>query len=282
MPPGSHGVLARRHAKGFAAPRLVACVSDLVPCAQCGVRYDPASNAFCPRCGSTAKGAAVPAALEVAQRRDPGRRRVQASGALLLVVGVLFLISALVSLAIPVGEMAQTFVAPMADQPGGTLTVDASDAGPFDVSLRSMGGTVLANATNQTAPFSFESTEHATVQYTVVTASGTRNGTAIVFPGDTLRIDPDAPSPALPVVSSTLATTVEVGRYVFLGIAAVLVAGGTSAIALRFYGLAATAAILGALLALIVLAGYLLAGLLFAIPFGFAAAFLLRGRRYFR
>lgn len=270
------------HAKGFAAPRLAGRVSDLVPCAQCGVRYDPASNAFCPRCGSTAKGAAVPAALEVAQRRDPGRRRVQASGALLLVVGLLFLVSALVSLAIPVGEMAQTFVDPMANQPGGTLTVDPAGAGSFDVTLRSVAGDILANATNQTQPFSFESADHATLRYEVRTAAGARNGTAIVFPGDTLRIAADAPSPALPLVSSTLATTVEVGRYVFLGIAAVLVAGGASAIALRFYGLAATAAILGALLALIVLAGYLLAGLLFAIPFGFAAAFLLRGRRYFR
>lgn len=256
-------------------------MSDLVPCAECGVRYDPASNRFCPRCGSTAKGKAVPAAVEVAQRRDPGRRRVQASGALLLVIGVLFLVSSAVSLAIPVGEMAKTFVTPMADQPGGTLVLEPGSLSSFDVIIRSVAGEVLANATNQTTPFTFASDDHASLRYEVLAGTALRNGTVIVFPGDTVRIDASQDH-ALPLVSQTLHTTVTVGRYVFLGIAAVLVAGGASAVALRFYGLAATAAVLGALLALLVLAGYLLAGLLFAIPFGFAAAFLLRGRRHFR
>lgn len=257
-------------------------MSDLVACAECGVRYAPAANAFCPRCGSTAKGVAVPAALEVATRRDPGRRRVQASGALLLVVGLLFLVSSAISLAIPVGEMAQTFVEPMADQPGGTLVIAPGAYAPFDVVVRSHAGEVLANATNQTQPFTFTSPEHATLHYEALVGEGpARNGTAIVFPGDTLQVSLDD-APAFPAVSSTLATTVRVGRYVFLGLSAILLAGGASATALRWHGVAATAAVVGALLALVVLAGYLLAGLLFAVPFGFAAYFILRGRRHFR
>src|SRR5688572_22683969 len=56
-------------------------VGDLVTCKECGTRYDT-SHGFCPRCGSTARGPVTPAAVAVAQRRDPGRRRVQASGAL--------------------------------------------------------------------------------------------------------------------------------------------------------------------------------------------------------
>ncbi len=271
----------RKQAKGFAGPRLPRVVSDLAPCAQCGVRYDLADDAFCPRCGSTARGPPVPAALDVARRRDPGRRRVQASGALLLAVGVLFMVSSVISLAVPVGEMARTFEAPMADQAGGTLVLEPGAYASFDVVVRSHAGEVLANATNQTQPFTFTSPEHATLHYEALVGEGpARNGTAIVFPGDTLHVSLDD-NLVFPAVSSTLATTVRVGRYVFLGLAAILVTGGAAGAWLRLYALAATAAVVGAVLALLVLAGYLLAGLLFAVPFGLAAYFILRGRRHF-
>lgn len=256
-------------------------MSDLVPCAECGVRYDLADDVFCPRCGSTARGPPVPAALDVARRRDPGRRRVQASGVLLLAVGVLFLVSSIISLAVPVGEMARTFEDPMADQAGGTLVLEPLDDAPYDVSVHAFDGTLLANATNQTGPFTYASADHATLRYEAHAGNVTTNGTAIVFPSDTLRIPLDGQQADAPSISSTLHKTVVVGRYVFLGLAAVLVAGGAAGAWLRLYGLAATAAVVGAVLALLVLAGYLLAGLLFAVPFGFAAYFILRGRRHF-
>lgn len=252
-----------------------------MPCAECGVRYDPAVNAFCPRCGSTARGTPEPAVLAVARRRDPARRRVQASGVLLVAVGLLFLVSTVLSLTLPVGEMAKTFVGPMASQPGGTLVLVPDGDGPYNVTIRNVDGEVLANATGHVGEYRFIATQHAALRYEAVAGNETTNGTALVFTGDTLRVPLDGEAHELPQASPTLQQTIRVARYAFLGLAALLLAGGACAIALRAWPLAAVAAVVGILLAALVLLGYLLAGLLFALPFGFAAYFILRGKRYF-
>ncbi len=252
-------------------------------CAECGTRYDSDQNPFCPRCGSTEQGKVVPAALQVARRFDPARRRVQASGALLLLVGGLFLVSSLLGLAVPVGEVAQQFVAPMADQPGGELRlVPDVEHTHFDVVVTTLDGKPIANATAASEPVTIVSRSHATMAVNV-----TQNGTshtfhAIVLGGDKLTVDVSQPEDGDVVVSSTLATIVQVGRVVFILAAATLIGGGVGALALRAWGLAAAASLVGLLLALLVLVGFFLAGLLFALPFGFAAYFILRGRRHFR
>jgi hypothetical protein len=105
---------------------------------------------------------------------------------------------------------------------------------------------------------------------------------AIVLGGDTLRVDVDQAKDGDVVVSPTLRTIVQVGRVVFIGVALLLAGGGMCALLLRSWPLAVTAALVGVFLAAIVLLGYLYAGLLFAVPFGFAAFFILRGRRYFQ
>ena len=266
----------------FAGPCLPATVSDLVVCGQCGTRYDSDQNAFCPRCGSTAKGKVLPAALQVARRNDPGRRRVQASGALLLIVGVLFLAFALVSFATPTQELTRNFVEPMSDRPGGELRIEPpADGSAFDVVVTTPAGLAIANATNQTGPVVVASPEHASLVVNVTHAGTTRSFHAIVIEGETLSVAADGPANGDVVVSPLLETTAEASRIVFLVLAVLLAGGGLCALMLRAWGLAAAAAIAGALLGAIALLGFLVSGLLFAVPFGFAAYFILGGRRHF-
>ena len=263
-------------------------MGDLVTCKECGTRYDT-TQGFCTHCGSTARGPVTPAAVAVAQRRDPGRRRVQASGALLLIVGLLFLVSSLIGLAVPLGEVAQQFVEPMADQPGGTLVLDPDENGTFDAVVTTRDGEELANVTGQAAPLNVSSPDHATLHVVATWRPNMTAGSmgfttefdAIILGGDTLRVGADQVKDGDVVVSPTLRTIVQVGRVVFIGVAVVLVGGGLCALLLRLWPLAVLAALVGMLLAAIVLLGYLVAGLLFALPFGFAAFFVLRGRRYF-
>lgn len=250
-------------------------------CGECGTRYDSDQNPFCPRCGSTAHGKVVPGAIPVAARHDPARRRVQASGVLLLVVGALFLVSALVGLTLPTQELAHRFVEPMADQPGGTLVLVPADDQPYNVTVTSLAGDPIANATGHVGELTIASPKHATLRIEGVHQGAIVNATAIVLTGDTLRLALADATPEEVAIGPTLETTVAVGRVVFIVVAVVLTGGGLCALLLRFYAGAATAAILGLLLSAVVLAGFLLAGLLFAIPFGFAGVFILRGRRHF-
>lgn len=264
-------------------------MGDVVTCKECGTRYD-SGHGFCPHCGSTVRGSTLPAAVAVAQRRDPGRRRVQASGALLLIVGSLFLVSSLIGLAVPMGEVAQQFVEPMADQPGGTLVLQAPQDASFDAVVTTQAGDEIANVTGHAGPLNVSSPDHASLR---VVARWQANGTAgsmgfgaefdaIVLAGDRLAIALDEPQDGDVLVSPTLRKIVQVGRVVFIAVAATLLGGGLCALLLRAWPFAVVAALIGILLAAIVLVGYLVAGLLFALPFGFAAFFILRGRRYFR
>lgn len=255
-------------------------VPDLVSCGECATRYDSDSNAFCPRCGSTDRSKPVPGALQVAARHDPARRRVQASGVLLLVAGGLFLVSALIGLTIPAQQLAQEFVTPMADQPGGTVILVPEGNATYAATVTAMDGQVLGNASGQIGEWRLALPDHASVHVAWVVGGQSGNVTAIVLTGDTLRIPLDTQDELL--LGSTLQTTITVGRVVFVAVAAVLVGGGLCALLLRVWALAAAAAIAGLLLGLLAVAGFLLAGLLFALPFGFAAVFILRGRRHFR
>lgn len=253
-------------------------------CAECGTRYDSDRDAFCPRCGSLARGAVVPGAVQVARRNDPARRRVQASGALLLVVGGLFLVSSLVGLAVPVEEVSQQFVEPMADQAGGELVLlPGADRTPFDVTVTTVDGDPVANATAQTDPVTVPLAKHAAV-HVVVRQATQANATAfdaVVLPGDRLRVQVGEVQSGDVAIGPTLRTTVQVGRYVFIGLALLLAGGGLCALLLRAWPVAATASIVGMVMGLIVLVAFPIVGLLFAVPFGFAGVFVLRGKRHF-
>lgn len=255
---------------------------DQVSCGECATTYDSDTNAFCPRCGSTDRAKTVPGALPVAARHNPRRRRVQASGVLLLVSGTLFLVSSLIGLAVPTEELARQFIEPMADQPGGTVILLPADDTPYDATLTTIAGDVVANATQHVGPFEARSPDHASLHVAWSVNGVEANATVIVLTGDTVRLQLAKANPGDVVIGSSLQTTVAVGRVVFVVAALLLVAGGLSALLLRWFPLAAAAAILGLVLGLVVVAGFLFAGLLFAIPFAVAALFILRGRRHFQ
>lgn len=74
---------------------------ETVECAECGNRYDSQANPFCPRCGSTKTGAALPGALAAGSRIDPRRRRVQVAGVALMVIGLFALAGSLYGIVDP-------------------------------------------------------------------------------------------------------------------------------------------------------------------------------------
>ncbi|MHB1261063.1 MAG: hypothetical protein ACYC2H_05035 [Thermoplasmatota archaeon] len=259
-------------------------MSELVDCSECGTHYDSQEHPFCPRCGSTAHRASVPGALASARRNDPARRRVQASGAVLLAIGMLFLIASLASALVPQQRAAESVVDTLAAQPGGRLVIDWPTAEPATLELVARNGTVLANATVEAGHY------EANASLAVIAVRSTQgnaswNQTVVVMAGDTLRLalPADPPAGPQPVVFSPLFSQIlSVARYVSVGLALVLCIGGLCALFLRWWPIAAVGAIVGILLGLFAMVGFLVLGLLFAIPFAICGILILRGRRQFR
>lgn len=285
---------------------------ETVECSECGASYDSDEHPFCPRCGSTARGAPVQGAVASAARRDPGRRRVQASGVVLFAIGLLFLTSAGLSFLVPQDEAVQPLVGLMADQPGGDLVIrlpaapvgeaagaDAANAttsnstaaAPASVRLLDLDGNELANATAEAGGELRLAMPQASVVVEAVQGQARWNRTAVALRGEAVTLDlrdapggdaADARAEDAVAVSGSVGTATMAARWVLLVFALVLAAGGACAAFLRLYGLAVAGAITGALFGLLALVGFLAAGLLFALPFGLCAYFILRGRRHFR
>lgn len=255
-------------------------MGDLVTCKECGTRYDT-THGFCSRCGSTARGPVTPAVLAVAQRRDPGRRRVQAAGVLLLAVGGLFLTSTLVTLVMSDGDLPPEYIGFFDDQAGGMLVLTAANGTTYDALVSTMDGTPLANASGQSGDLGVDLTDHAAVRVQVASGGETHNATVVVFAGDTVRLLVDDLGDGDVIASDAVGTINRVATGIAVVFTIVLALGGLAALLLRAWPLAATAAVLGAFVGVFSLFLFLQTGLLFAIPFGFAAFFILRGRRYF-
>lgn len=274
---------AERH-RVFGRARVEPGVAETVECSECGTSYDSQEHPFCPRCGSTSRGAAVPGAIAVAARRDPSRRRVQASGGVLLAIGLLFLASAAAGFLPANGEATATLVDLLATQPGGQLYVGFPTAGNASLELFSVdAGESLDNSTTDDGRAEV-GLPRASVRVHAIQGGVHWNRTVVVLEGDRLTLDlPAGGGDDVEPIFSRAAGAIE--RYTaiaMLVIALVLVGGGIAALALRIFPLAALAAGIGALLALVALFSFLLVGLLFALPFGFAAYFIVRGRRHFR
>lgn len=248
-------------------------------CAECATRYDSDQNAFCPRCGSTERGKAVPGAIAVARRNDPSRRRVQASGVLLAAVGLLFLASSIATLVATAGGVPNEFGTVIEGQPGGTLVVRTPDNATFDATLSSLDGEPLANVTAAPGEWTIKS-PRAAARLEVAWDGQERNGTVFAMLGDRFVVEADELGDE-PLASGGIRTMTRVTAGLTLGLCAILMAGGVAAVALRAWPLAVVGASVGAFLGLMSLFVLLLPGLLFALPFGFAATFILRGRRHF-
>jgi hypothetical protein len=226
----------------------------------------------------------VPGALASARRHDPARRRVQASGAVLLAIGMLFLVASLASALVPQQRAAESVVDTLASQPGGRLILDWPTAEPASLRLLARDGTVLANQTVEGGHHDVNVT-HAVVEIHSTQGNATWNQTVVVLAGDSLRLSLPADPPAEPpevVFSPLFSRVLSVARYVSVGLALALCIGGLSAVLLRWWPIAAVGAIVGILLGLLALVGFLVLGLLFAIPFAICGVLILRGRRQFR
>jgi hypothetical protein len=258
-------------------------VTDLVQCSECSTAYDSDEHPFCPRCGSTTQRTTVPGALASARRNDPARRRVQASGAVLLAIGMLFLVASLASALVPQERAAESVLDMLAAQPGGRLVVTWPSAEPATLLLQARDGTIVGNHTVEGGRFEGNSTRAVVA---VLSTQGERswNQTVVVIAGDSLDLALPAEPAAEPpeaLFSPLASRMLTVGRYVSLGLALALFVGGLCALLLRLWALAAVGAIIGILLGVFALAFFLLLGLLFAIPFVVCGILILRGRRHF-
>lgn len=256
---------------------------ETVECSECGASYDSDSHPFCPRCGSTSRGAPLPGAVASAARHAPGRRRVQASGAVLLAIGVLFALSSTAGFFLPEQAALESFAESMEGQPGGSLRVVFPAAAPANVTVTDRDGDVLEESAADGGTVEVD-LERAVAVVVARQGNATWNQTVIVGTGDvlTLRL-PDVPVEDAPIVASPLISgTLRAAPWVGLGLGAVLVASGLCALLLRAWGVAAAGALVALLLMIFVLFVLVLAGLLFAVPLGASAYFILRGRRHFR
>lgn len=267
-----------------------------MPCAECGVRYDPAVNAFCPRCGSTARGTPEPAVLAVARRRDPARRRVQASGAVLLSVGslltLLFIPVLLFSGSLMDATVEQLMSDPEMRVPGGRVIVVATDNGTplagAPVQLIAAGtAEVLANGTtNETGRFTGFVGKNAFVNISLEAPPGTFLRRAVAIDGATTTVRIDVGRDEIHRTSWTgvqpLLLMMRILVAVFLAIALLLAAAGLCALRLRAWGFAVAGAALGAVPLLILTVATLSVGFMLML-FVVAAPLVIiaRGRRYF-
>lgn len=269
-------------------------MGDLVTCKECGTRYDT-SQGFCPRCGSTARGPATPAAVAVAQRRDPGRRRVQASGAVLLAVGALLAVVFAAMLALS-GTLTQGFLDDMQRDPsrvavpGGSIVVLVTDAGApapgVPVNVTTLDGVAVTNGTTDEGG-RFEARLGGTAFANVTVARDgddlVRRVVAIDGSAVTLRFDLGAASAAASWAGfEKLQAVMRVVLAVFLAVALLLAAAGVCALALRAWSVALAGAAIGMVPALVLtVASLSLGAFLMLVVVGVPLVLIARGRRYF-
>lgn len=263
-------------------------------CTQCGVRYGQ-DLTFCPRCGSTAKGASVPAALDVARRRDPERRRVQASGVVLAAVGGL-----LVLLFLPVLALSQSLTSATLDDlitqengvqiAGGTLALFVTNAtapaANLPVHVTNLEGEGIANGTTDAqGRFRANLGDSAFVKVSLQTEAGNYTRKAVALEGSTTTVRLDL---AEPMEDSTwsgvrpLLIVLRVLLAVFTLVAGLLFAAGICALRLKGWSFAVLGATIGLVpLLLLLVATFNVGLLLLFLVVGFPLLFIARGRRHF-
>lgn len=269
---------------------------DSVQCAECGERYDSDEHPFCPRCGALEKAEASEAPFVMAARDDPRRRRVQAAGVMMTLVGGLMLVLFLVMLAMAPSLVPQTLDT-LADQPGGAVHIHLSEGGApvhgAEVTLSARNGTLLQNGTtDQNGWANFTAVGPAGIDLAVHHAGNVWTRAVFSLPGAGTDASATVVELDLAVAPRTSEDWMGVDAFVtgsrviaavFSLVSAVTVAGGVSALRLRRRSLATAGALVGMLPWLILfvasLNGLVLAVLLF---FALALWFLRQGRALFQ
>jgi hypothetical protein len=274
--------LLRHHVFGQAHTQT--SVADSVQCAECGHRYDSETNPFCPHCGSTGSRVPPGAAAVAAQAADPMVKRVKRAGIILMVMGSFFVVQAGLVAFLP-GMAAESMAPSLANQAGGDLTVIIDPPAIGNLTLRDLDGKVLATTNFTDGRAKLDLGNQAVANATVELAAGNWSRTVVVpESGDLtwrLETDSDSATSDAPLVSPWLLGFMRVTGGIGCAIAGLVVVGGVAAFRRRGRGLALTGAVLGSLLGLLAVMAYLLLGLLFALPLGYAMVAILRGRRVF-
>lgn len=267
-------------------------MEETVECAECGNRYDSASQPFCPRCGSES-GRTATAASYAPVRMDARGRRARAGGVILLILGSLALLQSGWTLVAPPAPDAEQLelladVGFLQDQPGGTARLAVVQNGtPVDaaVTVLRMDGRPVENATTAAGTLNLTDLPSAFVNLTMRWEGQTWFRHVYVPASETLDVTVDVAADAPGTVEweavEQLTATRVLAAFLVL-FSAFVVLGGVLALRLQKWGIALAAAILVALPALLLTAIVPLAGLLLLLPGGLALAFVAMGRPYFR
>lgn len=271
-------------------------MTETVQCAECGTAYDSEDNPFCPRCGGIEHAEGSDAAVQIAARSDPHRRRVQAAGIILVTVGIVTMALFATAAALTPSLVPQTMEA-LSDQPGGDLSVHVLDGGgPAEgvaVQVLTMEGRSLANGTTDGQGWAnFTGLAHAGVNVTVhgeggdwvrsvLTLQGANEGpNAAVLELDTAD-DPRSSSTWVGV--DAFVQAVRVVAIVFAAVAALTLASGIASLRLRQRNLAFTGTLVGGLPWLVLgVASFNLLVFLVLGLFILSAVFLRQGRAQFQ
>lgn len=255
---------------------------DEVDCPECGARYDSDANAFCPRCGSERKAPAREATIASAQRTQPGRRRVQAGGLILAVLGGLAALQFLIGAIVPADPDPATLemlsdVGFFRDLPGGEVVLSMQPGAVGNYTLATLDG----NATTGTAMNGTTLSLESAFMNLTVTLDGTQYVRMLYVPQgeqETVHLEDDAASWVSAGAPSALR-----GIAAFMAFfAALVLVGGISAVRLRQRRLAVMAIVLAALPGLFLVFLAPPVGLLLLVLPGAAAYLILSGRQHFR
>lgn len=271
-------------------------MTDTVQCAECGTAYDSEENPFCPRCGAIEHAKDPGAAVQIAARSDPHRRRVQAAGIILVTVGLVTLALFATAAALTPSLVPQTMDA-LATQPGGDLAVRVTDGGDplggVPVEVRALNGSVLQNTTTDASGWAnFTDLAHAGVNVTahgdsgdwsrsVLTLDGANEGPNAAMLALDTQADPQTSGEWVGV--DAFVQAVRVVAIVFAAVAALTLVAGIAALRLRQRNLAFMGALVGGLPWLVLsVASLNILVLLVLGLFILAAVFLRQGRALFQ
>ncbi len=259
-------------------------VTERVVCAECNEGYDSDEHPFCPRCGAMGTTDAPAAAVQLAGRSDPRRRRVQASGIMMAATGGMIALFGVILLVAASG-LASTMFNEGVQQPSAPIQVIVTDGGVpvegVNVTIASVKGSPISALTDANGTAAFPMQVDAVMDVTAGNWSGRLAAITLGAEQDyVLELDNDGPTAPLMDRSMVRNSILLIGGLAaFMGIGPIV--GGINAIRLKGHTMAFAGAIIGMIPWLIVLMLSPLLGLLVLACYVAATVFIRQGRTLF-